>query len=213
MSQTKPIVIVGAGGNGRVILDSCQCAGLAVAGVLEPRLAAGSLVDDALVLGDDDRLDDPAFVADHAFVMGVAQPPIRDRLIARLAAIGGDLATVVHPAAAVSPRAILAGGCVVMAGAVINTGARLGVHTLVNTGASVDHDCVLGERVMVGPGARLAGEVACGDGANIGTGACLIPGVRVAPGAVVGAGAVVVRDVLRAETVIGVPAHPLARRP
>jgi UDP-2-acetamido-3-amino-2,3-dideoxy-glucuronate N-acetyltransferase len=50
-------------------------------------------------------------------------------------------------------------------------------------------------------------------GASIGSGAVVMGGVRIGPGALVGAGAVVTRDVPPGETVAGVPARVLARRP
>ena len=206
-----PIIILGGGGHARVLIDACRAAGAPLAGVLDrvPPDHADALLG-ADYLGGDERLDDPALVGAHRFIIGVGAQNARRRLSRQLEAVGALLATIVHPAAWVSPHAVLGAGTLVVAGAVVNAGSRVGRSAIINTGCSVDHDNKLGERCQIGPGARLTGTVACGDDVVIGAGAVVIPGVTLGEGAVIGAGAVVLRDVPPGATMVGNPARPMS---
>jgi sugar O-acyltransferase (sialic acid O-acetyltransferase NeuD family) len=128
-------------------------------------------------------------------------------LWARLAEHGWRAATVVHPAAHVSPSAQLAEGCLVAPAAVIGAAAQLGRQTIVARGGLVGHHAHLGAGVVLNPGANVGGNASVGDGAVLGMGAIVVNGVEVGAKALVAAGAVVVRPVEPATRVQGVPAR------
>ncbi|UOP01246.1 hypothetical protein LVJ84_02955 [Kingella potus] len=67
----------------------------------------------------------------------------------RLKTLGFTLPDIVHPSAVVAPYAALGGGCAVFAQAVIQPGSRIGEGCIVNTAATVDHDCTLGAFVHI----------------------------------------------------------------
>lgn len=199
------VVIVGAGGHAKVILELFRSSGVAIAGLVDidgsPRDVLG-----APVLGDDAIL--PTLLAQGitcAFV-ALGENRLRQRMGANLRAQGFDLVNAISPAATISPSARLGFGVAVMAGAVINAQAQIGDLAIVNTRAGVDHDCVLGEACHIGPGASLAGGVRIGALALLGVGSSVIPGIAVGEGAIIGAGACVVRDIGRNVTAVGVPA-------
>lgn len=201
-----PIVVIGAGGHARVVVDALQCAGLEVEGVigLEP-------VGDVLgvrYLGTDDAVlaRNPQSVMLANGVGSIDAKGTRAAVFDRFAALGYEFVRVIHPSAVVARSAQLGEGAQVMAGAVIQPGARLGKNVLVNTRASVDHDCVIGDDVHIAPGATLSGGVIVEAGAHVGAGAVVLQGRRVGVRAVVGAGATVHRDVRAGVIVVGVPA-------
>lgn len=197
----KPIVILGAGGHGKVLFDICRVSDQTVRGFLDKDIAGP--VHDLPVLGDDALLDDAAFVAAHRFALGVGDRNIHKRLAALVADKGGSLATLVHPGAILSQSVTLGSGSVVMAGAVINIDSRLGACCIVNTRASIDHDCALGDHVQISPGATLAGGVSCGDDVFVGSGATILPAVTIGARTFVGGGATVNRDLPADKTVVG----------
>lgn len=205
--MTRPIIILGAGDHGRVVADICAVLGRPVAGFLDRPNAAGASISDHAVLGGDALLDDPAFVAAHVFVPGIADVKIRRRVALAVLGSGGALATLVHPSAVVSPEARIGAGSVLVGGNVVNTGAAVGDFVIVNTGATIDHDCRIGDGTHVAPGATLTGGVVCGEDAFVGAGATIVPYVTIGDGAVVGAGAVVLEDVPPGATVVGNPAR------
>lgn len=213
------VVGLGAGGHARVLVEILQLRGRLPDGLLDADPArAGSLVLGVPVLGTDALLERLAAEGFTGFFVGVgttgAGPgTLRRRLWERGLEAGLAPVDAIHPAAVVSPSALLGPGAAVMALAVLNAGARLGADVIVNTAAVVEHDCEVGDHAHVATGARLAGGVRVGAGAHVGAGATLRQGVSVGEGAVVGAGAVVLRDVPPGEVWAGVPAEPLPRRP
>lgn len=186
------MVILGAGGHGRVVADIFLAAGRAVAGFLDDRVVGP--VAGLPVLGPFARALDPSFGRGRALIVGLGDTTRRVDLSQAVLRAGGMLATAIHPFAILAGGAQVGVGTTVSAAAVIGTGATVGRFCIVNTAAVVDHDCTLGDGVFLGPGARLCGGVIVGAGAFVGAGAIVLPGVRIAAGAQVRAGAVVDMD-------------------
>jgi UDP-perosamine 4-acetyltransferase len=205
-----PVIVVGAGEHGRVVVDALQASGREVAGFsdADPGLH-GSKVLGLTVLGDDAAVlrYSPAEIELANGVGSVRDTAARAEVFGRLRARGYRFATVRHPAAVVSRHAEIGEGAQLMAGCVVQVGARLEGNVLVNTSASVDHDCVLGQDVHIAPGATLSGRVLVGAGTHVGTGACVIQGVRIGRGCIIGAGSLVLRSVPDRSIAIGVPAR------
>ena len=197
------VLVVGAGGHGRVVVATLQAAGVAVAGVLDDAPSTPDVLG-VPVLGPVEML------AGHAgpAVLGIGSNRVRQRLAAAFPGVAW--ATAVHPSAVVHASVAAGPGTVVFAGAVVQPGVVLGAHAIVNTAATVDHDCRIGDFAHLAPGVHLSGDVRVGEGALLGVGACAAPGTSVGAWSVVGAGGVVVRDVPAGVTAVGVPAR--ARR-
>lgn len=185
--QTRT-VIFGAGGHAKVVLEAARAArpGLEVT-VLDDNAPAGANLLGVSVSGGRDWLVGNWPEASVAPAIG--QNRARASLMEWLAAQGRSLVTIIHPAAVVSPTAVLGSGTFLAAGAVVNADAKIGEGVIINTAASVDHDCTIEPYAHVAPGARLCGGIFVGARSLIGTGAVLIPGVSVGADAVVGAGA------------------------
>ncbi len=205
----QAILILGAGGHGRVLASALQLGGYRVIGFLDAAESTwGSRCLDLPVFGNDERLADfpPGQVQLANGIGSVGLPALRRRIFGAQRARGYNFPSVIHPRAIVSPDVELGHGVQVMAGAVIQTGARIGDNVIVNTGAIVDHDCVIGAHCHVAPGAVLSGGVSVGDDSHIGTGAVIIQGIQLGEQCVVGAGAVVIRNHAAASRLVGVPA-------
>jgi sugar O-acyltransferase (sialic acid O-acetyltransferase NeuD family) len=194
------LLVVGAGGHAKVVIDAAEAAGHTIAGVV------GTPSDAHQVLGHPVITSAESIEAD-GFVIAMGDNATRARYFAAYSATGLAPAVVVHPSVVLGTDVALGGGTFVAAGVIINTGARVGADTILNTGCTVDHDCVIGEHSHVGPQVALCGGVILGEGVLLGVGSCASPGASVGAWSVVGAGAAVVGELPDRAVCVGVPAR------
>jgi hypothetical protein len=206
-----PLVIVGAGGFGREVLDlvrdiNASTPTFEFLGFLDDGQADGSLLAriGAEALGTSARLAD--IEASYVIAIGAAGP--RRRIDALARSHGRTPATLVHPWATVGNDVLIGEGAVVAAGTRLTTGIVIGRHAHVNLNCTIGHDVTIGDYATLFPGVHLGGGSVIEEGATLGTGCVILPSVQVGRGAVVGAGAVVVRDVAPGATAVGNPARP-----
>lgn len=203
------IVIIGAGGHGRVVLDILHAAGEHhVVGFLDANATLhGRRVDGVAVLGDHHLLNELKTKGVSGAVVAIGDNGVRRAYSTIVETAGLELASAVHPSAQIARTARLGRNAVVAAGAVVCAHVQIGDSVILNTGCIIDHESMIGTAVHICPGVRLAGHVTVESGAFVGIGATVIQGVRIGFDAVVGAGAVVIRDVHPMSTVVGVPAR------
>ena len=198
------ILVVGAGGHGKVVADILARQGKTVAGFLD---------DDDSIRGQM-RLDLPVLGAivdyqsydDHILVPGIGSNSARKTVAERIGLTADQWISAIHPAATIAPSVSLGRGVVIAAGAIINPDAVIGDFAIINTGATVDHDCQIDAFCHIAPGVNLAGGVRVGQGTLIGIGASVTPYRNIGQWVVVGAGAAVTMDIPDHVTAVGVPA-------
>jgi len=209
------ILILGAGGHGRVILDILRQAKQATpVGFLDNNPAIhGRRVDGLPVLGGIEKLDELHAAGTTAAVIAIGDNGVRRQLGEIVERAGMTLPAVVHPSAQIATNAHIGKGVVIAAGALVCAHCQVGDYAILNTGCIVDHESMIGTAAHVCPGVRLAGHVTVESGAFIGIGATVIQNVRIGFEAIVGAGAVVTQDVDPMTTVVGVPARAVKDAP
>ena len=205
-----PLIVLGAGGHARVLIDALRLRQREPTGVTDPD---ASLWDSAVlgvpVLGNDDRLK--GFTPDEVALVNALgstkSTALRQAVWERWRARGYRFVGVVHSAAVVAQSAGLEADVQVLAGSIIGVNAYIGHNSIVNTGAIIEHDCRVGRHVHLAPGVTLSGNVTVGDGSHLGTGCTVIQDINIGEGCVVGAGAVVVGDLEPFTLAVGVPAR------
>jgi sugar O-acyltransferase (sialic acid O-acetyltransferase NeuD family) len=203
------LLILGAGGHGKVVADAAQQSGWHRIAFLDSDLTCSEVLG-IPVAGSDPATGDLVERFPNA-VVAIGDPCLRLDLLEQLSDIGYHLPVIQHPRAVVSPHAAIGPGCVLCANAVVNPGSYIGRGCIINTAASVDHDCRLEDGVHIAPGAHVAGGVGIGRGTWIGIGASVREYVTIGAQVMVGAGAAVVADVPEGQLVAGVPARTAFR--
>lgn len=193
----KPVIIMGAGGHSKVLIEALQLAGREIIGLVAPNVSVGSECFGVKVIGDDKALSlyPPG---DIELVNGLGALPDLDtrwELASRIRKKGFVFSQVIHPAAIISKNSEFATGVQAMAGVVVQPGTMVGEDTILNTGVLVDHDCIIGAACHLAPGVILSGNVTIGPHTHIGTGTAIIQGITIGENSVVGAGSVIYRDV------------------
>jgi len=199
------LLIVGAGGHGKVVADLVQASGhWSHLSFLDDTYPKPDQVGPWQVVG---RTGDSCFFLERhpAAIIAIGNNQLRMEMQKRLEEEGFRFPTLVHPHASVSSFCDIGAGSVVCTQAAVVIGAQIGVGSIINTGASVGHDCRLADGVHVAPGARLAGGVSVGEGSWIGIGATIREGVAIGRRVVVGAGSTILQDVPDGVTIVGSP--------
>jgi sugar O-acyltransferase (sialic acid O-acetyltransferase NeuD family) len=212
--EMKKVIIVGAGGFGREVLDVIEAINESkptwdFLGFVDdnPELQ-GSECRGYKVLGGVEsirKLTGEAIVA----IVAVGNNSVRKSIVRRIEQHGGGFCTLIHPAARVTRYVKIGKGVIITAGCVLTTNIKIANHVIVNIGCTVGHDVILEDYVNLNPGVHINGSNVIGEGAYVGTGAVTIQDISIGRWSVVGAGAVVIRDIPERTLAVGVPAKPV----
>ncbi|MGE5607178.1 MAG: acetyltransferase [Bacteroidota bacterium] len=207
-----PVIVLGAGGHAKVLIDILRLRNISILGVVCPKS------------NDEYGLNIPWLGEDEILVnylnqsirlvngIGSVKATLKRReIFEKYKKLGFNFSSVIHPSAVIAADVKLGEGVQIMAGAVLQTGSQIGENTIINTKVSVDHDCIIGAHVHLSPGVTLSGNVYIGNGTHVGTGANIIQGIKIGEGSLVGAGGLVIRDVKSKVTVFGVPAKEILK--
>ena len=197
----RDLMIIGAGGHGRVIADIA----LALNKYSNICFLDDGAHNDSSVNVVGKVSDYKLYIDNCDFVVAIGNNSVRKRIQSELLSNGAVVATLIHPAAVIGSGVSVGRGTVVMAGAVINANTKIGEGVIINTSSSVDHDCVINDYCHISVGSHLAGTVHVGNKTMIGAGATVINNITICEECLIGAGAVVVRDIAIKGTYVGVP--------
>jgi sugar O-acyltransferase (sialic acid O-acetyltransferase NeuD family) len=203
----KRLLLVGAGGHGRVVADLAELLGWDSIAFLDdgwPERTANRAWPIIGKVADLARLG----AGYDATLVTIGVNAARLALHRKVRELSFAIPALVHPSAVVSRHATMGRAAVVLANVAVNAFAAVGEAVILNTACTVDHDCKVGDGVHISPGAHLAGTVTVGDRSWIGIGAAIRQGITIGSDVMIGAGSVVVADVADGVVAMGVPARP-----
>lgn len=197
--MNKKVVIIGAGGHGKIVADIVLASGDSVLGFLDDKASGKIMGFD--VLGKTDTFKN---YPDAYFIIAVGNNKARKNISETIK--GAKIYTAVHPSASISRFAEVGEGSVICAGSVIAPEAKIGVHCIINHGVDVDHECIIGSFTHVSPNACICGQCKVGEFSHIGAGVSVKNNVEIGSYVILGAGAAVVKNIDVSGTYAGVPA-------
>ena len=204
--RRQRLVIVGAGGYAKSVLDSLDYERFVIHGFIDERPELEEHMGFPVVAHSLEELASPD---EYVYFIAIGSNPKRRVWFDRILRAGLELVTVIDRSARVSSMSELGRGCFVGKLAIVNADVRVGDDVVVNTMALIEHGCTVGDHANISTKAVINGDVVVGEGSFIGSNSVVTGQLSIGSWTVVGAGAVVVRNVGSGVTVAGVPARKL----
>jgi sugar O-acyltransferase (sialic acid O-acetyltransferase NeuD family) len=206
----KTALIVGAGPQGRIVVEILQAQGGwdRMEFIDDNPALWGKLLNGVPVTGGIASLQARQRDAIGA-VVALGNPVVRLRIARQLDDMGIPFLNAIHPGAVVSPSARIGEGVTIEPFAYVAANAVLGNHIPVMVGSVIGHDAAVADGATVAGCVAVGGRVRIGRGAFICVRANILARVVIGEGSVVAAGSLVGRDVPPGVLVFGVPARKM----
>jgi len=206
------ILVVGAGGHGRTILEAMRQAETsqtplqAVGFVDDAPGLLGTLCDGLPVLG---VTQDIVSIEHDAVIVGLGDNRKRKAVFESLSKEGVVMATVIHPSATVARTAQIGVGTYIGAQAVIGVDAVVGDNVIITGTGCIGHHSRIESHAHIGPGVTTTRAVTIGEGVLLGAGATVLSDVQVGAWSSVMAASLVALDVPENVLAGGSPARAI----
>ncbi|MFK8038661.1 MAG: acetyltransferase [Crocinitomicaceae bacterium] len=203
MIKEKEIIIVGAGGHARVVIEIANLLGYVVKGIIDLNFDGQSeIILGVNVIGGVDKLKNIS--KDTNIAIAIGDNKIRSKYVLALKKEGFSLPVLIHPAAIVSKTSVIGNGSLICAGVIITTEVKIGIGSIVNTGSIIDHESEIHDFVHVAPGVCIAGRTKIGRFTFIGIGSSIIDKIEIDENVSIGAGSTIVKNIPSNSKVVGV---------
>lgn len=167
------IVIIGAGGHGRVVADAI---------VSQDKYELIGFVDAALDIGTEilsgfkviEKQNNLHLIKEKTdtFIVAIGNNVVREKVY-QLASQILEPGIVVHSSSIIGSDVTIGKGSVVLANTVINASSSIGNNTIVNTATVVDHDSSIGNNVHLSIGTMVGSNSKIGNGCTTEVGAAI----------------------------------------
>lgn len=176
----EKLLLVGAGGFGRVVLEHASsqydCAFLDDGDT--------SVVNGVSVIGKTSEME-KFFPEYKLLLVTIGNNTIRERLYKEAAAIGYTFPNIIHRSAYISPYASIGAGCVILNNAVVQNNAKIGDGCILNPGVEAHHDSTIGNYCLIYTNSVIRSLTHVGDRVWIGSTATISTGADVPNDAII----------------------------
>jgi sugar O-acyltransferase (sialic acid O-acetyltransferase NeuD family) len=131
--------------------------------------------------------------ADVKMVLGIADIPIRKRVISYFESLGASFTNFVHPWSIIFDSSKMGCGNVVMPYTLIGPNSVMGDHNLVNSRVVLGHDTRIGNNNTFFPSTGISGSTIIGDNNLFGVNSATLPGISIGSNNKISAGMVIER--------------------
>lgn len=207
----EKIVLVGAGGHAKTIVDTLERSKeYEIAGFIAPQNIAEKVYRGYRILGHDEDMEAifTTGIFNAIIAIGfIGKSDLRNRIYKEMKKIGFRFPVIKDLTAMVANDVKIGEGSYIGRNVVINAEGKVGKNCIVNTGAIIEHECVMGDFSHLSVASVLCGQASVGTNVFIGANATVLQQKRVGNECVIGAGAVVTENIPDGSTAVGIPAR------
>lgn len=208
--KSSEIYIIGAGTYGVVMKELAEILNYKVIGFLDDDLnKKGSFLDGVEVVGSfsEFNVND---IENVNFIVAIGNNYIRSNLMSKIIKLGGNLPTLIHPRATISPSSKIGKGVYVHANSCIWTDVELSDYTIISPNTVIAHHTKIGKGCFVANQSAVGASVVVEDKVFIGMGATIVTGVKkIGKNTIIGAGATLITNAEESSVYVGVPAKKI----
>lgn len=151
----QKIVIIGAGGHGKVICDAILAQDkYELVGFVDALIPVGEIVFKEYKVIESQKnvhlLKDKADV----FIVAIGNNTVREKIY-HLVNKTLEPGIVIHPSAIIGSEVSIKLGTVILANSVINASCEIGINTIINVALVIDHDCKIGDHIHLSIGTMV----------------------------------------------------------
>jgi len=193
------ILIIGAGGHSKVIIDIIRELGnYNIIGIYDDNKTG--YFSGIKIIGKIAEINN---TTDY-FIIGIGNDKIRKKIAEEYNQL--KWATLIHPKTIISKTSTIKDGTVICAGAIIQTEVEIGKHCIINTNCSIDHESIIGNYCSICPSSTICGQVKINESSFIGANSTIIQTIEIGKECIIGAGTVVIRNIPNNSKAVGNPA-------
>lgn len=212
----KKILIIGASGHAKVIIDIIEKRNeYEIIGFIDSYKKPNQKVMTYNILGDEKLI--PKLMKTKNVIGGViaigdnwSRKKVRDYI--KSIAPKFKFLPAIHPNAILYNNLKIKQGVVIMGGVIVNSDSKIEEFGILNTGASLGHDSIMNKFSSLAPAVTVGGNVTIGAFSAISIGATIIQCIRIGKHTVVGAGSLVLNNLGNYLVAYGVPAKKIRSR-
>ena len=204
--QKRPLYVLGAGNESKVLLSMFEECGRACAGIFD---------DDERIAGDlwgcpvRGRISDVPDSEETEALIAIGDNMARQEISGRFRNV--RWAVLIHPAACIHHSVSVGEGTVIFPGTIIHAGSSVGRHVIINSAAVIGYEATVGDYSHIGMRSSIADKVVIGENVLLGMGSVVIPKVCLFNDVTVGAGSTIIKNLGPGGVYVGNPARRVLR--
>lgn len=203
----EKIILVGAGGHAKSVIDCIDSGKFEVVGFIDDNKKGAHC--GFPVIGN--KLEDIVEYQKYKYFVTIGDIAPRKRWYEKLKKHNLKTVNIIDKTAIISPSAKIGSGNFIGKFAIINADSVIGDDNVINTRALIEHECVVGSHTHLSTNSVINGNVIINDCVFLGSCAVCIGQLTIGESTTIGAGSVVIKDVEANVTVVGVPAKVILR--
>lgn len=205
----KKIVIIGAGGHSKVLIDIIEKeAKYELVGLIDDYFKAGTIVLGYEIIGNMKTFNEVINEQKiYGGVVAFGDNFKRSVVAGKINSSNPSFCFVncIHPKSTIGKDVNIGAGNVFMAGTIINSGSTIENHCILNTNSSLDHDCKMTNYSSIAPNVTIGGNTDIGEYSAIGIGTNIFHNISIGKNCIIGGGSLVTKDTMDNSVYFGSP--------